>query len=67
MNSNNYLNQIIEDYVDFPKKGIIFKDILPILQQPIVFKKLIKEMSSSEIISNELISNFFDRNLVFDY
>ena len=52
MNSNNYLNQIIEDYVDFPKKGIIFKDILPILQQPIVFKKLIKEMSSSEIISN---------------
>ena len=35
----NYLNKLIEDHVDFPKKGIIFKDILPVLQYPDVFRE----------------------------
>ena len=49
---SNYLSYIIRDYVDFPKKGIIFKDVLPILQKPEVFLELINKMSSSEIIIN---------------
>jgi len=48
----NYLSSLIKDYIDFPKKGIIFKDILPILQKPDVFLELINKMSSSEIILN---------------
>ena len=49
---SNYLSQFIEDHMDFPKKGILFKDILPVLQQPDVFSKLINKMSSSEIVED---------------
>ena len=42
------LKNLIKDYPDFPKKGIIFKDILPILQKPDVFSDLIKSMSNNE-------------------
>ena len=48
----NYLSFLIKDYIDFPKKGIIFKDILPVLQKPDVFLELINKMSSSEMILN---------------
>ena len=43
------LKSLIKDYPDFPKKGIIFKDLLPILQKPDKFSELINSMSSSEI------------------
>ena len=49
---SNYLSSTIKDYIDFPKKGIIFKDVLPILQKPNIFLELINKMSSSEIIIN---------------
>ncbi len=39
------LNGIIKNYEDFPKKGIIFKDILPILLEPNIFKTVIKRMA----------------------
>lgn len=42
----SYLKNFIDEYQDFPKKGINFKDILPILKNPQIFKKLIIEMSS---------------------
>ncbi len=43
------LENYIGSYPDFPKKGIIFKDILPILTNPPIFKRLIKEMSKDDI------------------
>ena len=46
------LKNSIKDYPNFPKKGIIFKDILPVLQKPDVFLELINKMSSSEMILN---------------
>ena len=39
----------IRDYPDFPSKGILFKDILPILSDPYVFNELINELCSFEI------------------
>ena len=45
------LMQIITEHKDFPKKGILFKDLLPILQQPDVFGDLIERMSSTEIFN----------------
>lgn len=36
------LKKHIRDVPDFPKKGIIFKDITPLLQNPEVFKKVIQ-------------------------
>ncbi len=42
----NSLQDLIEDYPDFPTKGIVFKDILPILKDPNTFKDLINKMSA---------------------
>ncbi len=44
----NYINS----YQDFPKKGILFRDIMPVLSKPKVFSDLIKSMSSKSIFNN---------------
>ena len=46
------LLKYIETFKDFPKKGIEFKDVLGIIQEPKIFKELILNMSSSQIIKN---------------
>ena len=46
------LEDLILTYRDFPKKGIDFKDVLGIIQEPEVFKDLILKMSDSKIIKN---------------
>ncbi len=43
------LRKFINDYPDFPKEGIIFKDICPILSNPELFSELIKSMSSRTV------------------
>ena len=43
---------LIKTYHDFPKKGIAFKDILGIIQDPEVFRELIFKMSSNQVIKN---------------
>ena len=52
------LESLIKTYNDFPQKGIAFKDILGIMQDPEVFRELILKMSSNKIIksSNAIIS-----------
>ena len=39
------LKNSIKDYPDFPKKGINFKDVLEITQNPEIFRELIVKMS----------------------
>ena len=41
---NNRLKEVIRDVPDFPKPGIIFKDITPILLDPQLTRDLIDEM-----------------------
>ena len=48
----NNLNQLITEHKDFPKKGIVFKDVLPLLQHPDVFSDLINNMTASKIFKN---------------
>ena len=60
------LKEIIETYNDYPKKGIEFKDVLGIIQEPTIFKELILEMSSSQIIKNaEAIISIDARGFIF--
>ena len=60
------IKYLITNYKDFPKKGIEFKDILGILQEPEIFKDLIHEMSKSEIIKNsEAIVSIDARGFIF--
>ncbi len=60
------LIELIETYKDFPKKGIEFKDLLGITQEPKIFKELILKMASSEIIKNaEAIISIDARGFIF--
>lgn len=43
------LKNTIKTYPNFPKKGILFRDVLPVFQNPTIFRKLIERMSNKEI------------------
>ena len=63
---NKKLLDLVETYKDFPKKGIDFKDVLGIMQEPKIFRNLIKMMSSSKIIKNaEAIISIDARGFIF--
>ena len=60
------LQEFITTYRDYPKKGIEFKDVLGIIQEPKIFKELISKMSSSQIIKNaEAIISIDARGFIF--
>ena len=60
------LEDLILTYKDFPKKGINFKDVLGIIQEPTVFKELILKMSGSKIIKNcDAIISIDARGFIF--
>ena len=60
------LKELIETYKDFPTKGIDFKDVLGIIQEPKIFKELILKMSSSRIIKNaDAIISIDARGFIF--
>ena len=63
---NEKLTELIETYQDYPLKGIEFKDVLGIVQEPKIFKELVLEMSSSKIIKNaEAIISIDARGFIF--
>ena len=60
------LEELISTYKDFPKKGINFKDVLEIIQEPEVFNELIIKMSSSQILKkSEAIISIDARGFIF--
>ena len=60
------LEELISTYKDFPKKGINFKDVLEIIQEPHVFNELILKMSSSQILKkSEAIISIDARGFIF--
>ena len=66
MENEKKLLEFIETYKDFPKNGIDFKDVLGIIQEPIIFKELILKMSSSQILKNaEAIISIDARGFIF--
>ena len=65
--TSNRLKQLIAEHIDFPKKGIIFKDILPILEHPDIFEEQINNISllfSRELLMDLKLSLFCFFNLV---
>ena len=60
------LEELISTYKDFPQKGINFKDVLAITQDPEVFNELILKMSSSNILKkSEAIISIDARGFIF--
>ena len=50
MESN--LKQFIKEYSNFPKDGILYKDVLPLFSDPPAFQKVLEKMADSEIITD---------------
>ena len=60
------VESLIKTYEDFPNKGISFKDLLGIMQDPEVFRDLIVKMSSHQVIRNsEAIISIDARGFIF--
>ena len=60
------LKEFIPTYKDFPKKGILFKDVLEIVQDPEIFREVIFKMSSSQIIKkSQAIISIDARGFIF--
>ena len=48
---NNSFDKYIKNYPDFPKKGINFKDIMPIFSSPEVFGEVLSKMGSFDFFN----------------
>ena len=60
------LESLIKTYNDFPQKGIAFKDVLGIIQDPEVFRELIHKMASNKVIKDsEAIISIEARGFIF--
>tara|TARA_B100001989_G_scaffold190637_1_gene139673 strand:- start:746 stop:1258 length:513 start_codon:yes stop_codon:yes gene_type:complete len=60
------LEDLILTYEDFPKKGILFKDVLEILQYPEIFQDIILKMSSNQFLKNaDAIISIDARGFIF--
>ena len=60
------LNNYIRSYRDFPNQGIVFRDVLALLQEPELFNNLISKMSSTKIITDaEAIISIDARGFIF--
>ena len=60
------IEELIDTYKDYPREGINFKDILGIIQNPLIFKELILKMSSSQLIKDaEAIISIDARGFIF--
>ena len=46
MNLKQEIKSHIRDVKDFPKKGIVFKDITPVLKNPLLCSNIVKQLSS---------------------
>ena len=63
---SNNLSRLITEYRDFPKEGICFKDILPVLEYPDVFSELINKMSNGAIFKkSDAIISIDARGFIF--
>ncbi len=58
------LKQYISSYPDFPKKGILFRDISPLLASPDGFKKAI-EGFASKLDNIDVIAGIDSRGFIF--
>ena len=45
------LYKLIKSYKDFPKEGILFRDLLPVFAEPAIYSELISYMSSAPVFN----------------
>ena len=52
MSLKEKLTKAIDSYQDFPEKGILFRDVLPVLQDIELFESLTKELIKLNSVSD---------------
>ena len=58
--------KLISSYKDFPEKGIVFRDVLEILQEPAIFNELIRNMSNVDfLLESDAIISIDARGFIF--
>ena len=63
---DNYLKKHIKIFPDFPRKGIIFQDLLPLLLKPQIFSSLIENMANQKVFEQcEAIVGIESRGFIF--
>ena len=66
LNLMEQLEKFISTYENYPKTGIIFRDVIEIAQHPSIFQNLIYEMAKSKIIREaEAIISIDARGFIF--
>ncbi len=61
------INSTIRDVHDFPKEGIVFKDITPILKDAKLSKEIIKELSSNLPKETTHVAGIESRGFLFGF
>ena len=59
------LKNIVKDYPNFPKKGIIFKDIWPLLENPDAFEYILSTFQKQYNGKTDAIAGIESRGFVF--
>ncbi len=60
------IKKAVSSYQDFPSKGILFRDVLPILKDPETFDSLIENMAGTEfILKSDAILAIDARGFIF--
>lgn len=58
--------RLIRDIKDFPKEGIVFKDITPVLQDPAAFQEVIDRMVDyARTLNVDLVAGIESRGFIF--
>ena len=64
--SMDYIRDLIRDVPDFPKKGIVFKDITPVLSDIVAFRMAVKEMVAPYMDHNiDVVVGIESRGFIF--
>ncbi len=62
----NRIKSSLKSYPDFPKKGILFRDVLTILKDPFLFSELIEKISNFDsIVNSDAIVAIDARGFIF--
>jgi adenine phosphoribosyltransferase len=57
---------LIRDIPDFPKAGILFKDIVPVLQHPAAFREVIEQLvAASHELKPDVVVGIESRGFIF--
>lgn len=65
MNNQELINSLITDVPDFPKPGVVFKDITPLLASPAGFKASIDEIVASAPADIDVVVGMEARGFMF--